>query len=222
MAMAQVNAVLEEYAGMSVFLENVALITNPTMRYKVIINGFKDLEDLTKMDPDHAKLACNVIRKSTGTAQTKDISTDQETILKRLIQWCIYTYIVERDLDLEDATPENLQRVGEWFKLLEKEPDPDEITRRGDSYCKRQWHDAMRAHFALKKGAAGVPISYVIRENDEGTIEEEGFGQPSFDVELHLNGQHSGHYFPVDNKLVYYAIKKLVLNSTCLQLHHEI
>jgi hypothetical protein len=76
--MATINAVLEEYAGMSVFLENLALITNPTMRYKVITNGFKDLEDLAKKKSEHAKLACNVIRKSTGTVQTKDISTDQE------------------------------------------------------------------------------------------------------------------------------------------------
>ena len=46
------------------------------------------------------------------------------------------------------------------------------------------------------------------------TIEEFGFGQPSFDEELLTNGRHDGHYFPMDSKLVYYAIKKLVLNST--------
>jgi hypothetical protein len=85
--MAQVNAVLEELAGMSVFFEEAALMPNPVMRCKVITNGFQDLEDLAKMDPEHAKLACNVIRKSTGTAQTKDISTKQENILKSLIQW---------------------------------------------------------------------------------------------------------------------------------------
>jgi hypothetical protein len=45
------------------------------------------------MDPEHAKLACNVIRKSTGTAQTEDISTKQENILKKLIQWCIYCVV---------------------------------------------------------------------------------------------------------------------------------
>jgi hypothetical protein len=212
--MAQMNAVLEESAGMSVFFEEVALMPNPTMRCKVITNGFQDLEDLAKMDPEHAKLAWNVIRKSTGTAQTKDISTKQENVLKSLIQWCIDTYIVGRDVDLADATPEDLERVSEWFKLLEKNPDPDEITKFGNTADKRQWLDAMRAHFALKKGAAGVPISYVIRENDEGTIEEEGFGNPSFDRELHLNGSHDGHYFPMDNKLVYYTIKNLVLNST--------
>jgi hypothetical protein len=97
------------------------------MRHKVITNGFQDLEDLAKMDPEHVKLACNVIRKSTGTAQTKDISTKQENILKSLIQWCIYTYVGERVIDLADATPENLLRVAEWFKLLEKNPDPDKI-----------------------------------------------------------------------------------------------
>jgi hypothetical protein len=35
---------------------------------------------------------------------------------------------VQRDLDLDDATSVDLQRVAEWFKLLEKNPDPDEIT----------------------------------------------------------------------------------------------
>jgi hypothetical protein len=115
-----------------------------------------------------------------------------------------------RDLDLDDATPENLQEVGEWFTLKETEPDPDEIPKFGDTNCKRQWLDAMRAHFALKEGAAGVPMGYVTRDSDEGTIEELGFGQPSFDAELLTNGRHDGHHFPMDNKLVHYAIKKLV------------
>jgi hypothetical protein len=75
MAIAQVNQVLEVFAGMSVFLEEVAMMPNPVMRYKVISNDFQDLEELAQMDSEHAKLACNVIRKSTGTAQTKDIST---------------------------------------------------------------------------------------------------------------------------------------------------
>jgi hypothetical protein len=114
-----VNPVLEEFAGMSLFLESVALIANPVMRYKVITNGFKDLEELAKKKPSHAKQACSVIRKSTGTALTKDISTDQEEVLKRLIQWCIYTYVVGRDLDFDDATEENLQLAGEWFTLKE-------------------------------------------------------------------------------------------------------
>jgi hypothetical protein len=48
MAMAQMNAVLEEFAGISVFLEEVAMMTNPVMRYTVISNGFQDLEDLLR------------------------------------------------------------------------------------------------------------------------------------------------------------------------------
>jgi hypothetical protein len=41
-----------------------------------------------------------------------------------------------------------------------------------------------------------------------------GFGQLSFDEELHLNGRHDGYFYPMDNKLVYHATKQLVLNST--------
>ena len=52
------------------------------MRYKVITNGFEDLDELAKMDPGHAKKACDVIRKSTGSVMTKDISTKQELVLK--------------------------------------------------------------------------------------------------------------------------------------------
>ena len=69
-----VNPVLENNPGMSLFLEEVAKITNPIMRYKVITNGFEDLDELAKMDPGHAKRACDVIRKSTGSVLTKDIS----------------------------------------------------------------------------------------------------------------------------------------------------
>jgi hypothetical protein len=101
--MAQVNAVLEEFAGMSVFLENVAKMPNPMMRHKGITSGFKDLEELAKKNPEHAKLACDIIRKSTGTAAVKDISIEQQTILKRFIRWCTYTYLVERELDLNDV-----------------------------------------------------------------------------------------------------------------------
>ena len=211
-----VNPVLEEYSGMSLFLEEVALITNPIMRYKVITNGFKDLEELAKKKPEHAQKACSVIRKSTGSVLTKDISIDQELVLKRLIQYCIYIYVVNRELNFEGATEENLNLVGEWFDLKEKEPDPVEIPKFGDSNCKRQWTDAIKAHFALKKGASGLPLGYVTRDNDEGTedSDEADFGVPSFDEELLLNGRHSGHYFPMDNKLVYYTIKGLVLNST--------
>ena len=54
-------------------------------------------------------------------------------------------------------------------------------------------------------------------DNEEGTEETEDdvFGEdPSFDEDLHLNGRHDGFYYPMDNKLVYYTIKNLVLNST--------
>ena len=113
--MAIVNPVLKAHAGMSLFLEKVAKITHPILKYKVITNGFDDLDELAKMEPEHAERACNVIRKSTGSVLTKDISTKQELVLKRLIQWAIYTYIVGRDLDLDDATAENLKKVGEYF-----------------------------------------------------------------------------------------------------------
>ena len=50
--------------------------------------------------------------------------------------------------------------------------------------------------------------------DDDGTDVEEGFGKPSFDEELLLNGRHDGFFYPMDNKLVYHTIKHLVLNST--------
>ena len=69
--MTVVNPVLEEYSGMSDFLERVAKIKNPIMRYKVITNGFEDLEELAKMDPEHAQRSCNVIRKSTDLSSPR-------------------------------------------------------------------------------------------------------------------------------------------------------
>ena len=76
--MAMVTPVLAANAEMNTFLEKAAKITHPIMRYKVIINGFDDLEELAKMEPEHASRTCTVIRRSTGSVLTKDISTNQE------------------------------------------------------------------------------------------------------------------------------------------------
>jgi hypothetical protein len=45
---------------------------------------------------------------------------------------------VERDLALADATAENLKICGEWFDLLEKEPDPGELSKFGYTADMRQ------------------------------------------------------------------------------------
>ena len=95
--MAMVNPVLEANAGMALFLEKVAKITHPILRYKVITNGFDDLDELAQMEPEHAARTCNVIRRSTGSVLTKDISTKQELVLKRLIQWAIFSYMIGRE-----------------------------------------------------------------------------------------------------------------------------
>ena len=204
--MAMVNPVLEAHAGMALFLEKVAKITHPILRYKVIINRFDDLDELAQMEPEHAARTCNVIRKSTGSLLTKDISTKQELVLKRLIQWAIFTYMVGRDLDLDDATAENLKKVGEYFKQVSVAKDPPEIPKFGDTSCKRKWMDAIKAHFALLKGSSGLPVGYVTREDNDGTDVEESLGKPSFDEQLLSSGRHDGFYYPMDNKLVYHTI----------------
>jgi hypothetical protein len=136
---ALVDPVLLANPEMNAFLEKVAKITHPIMRYKVINNGFDDLEELAKMEPEHAARTCTVIRRSTGSVLTKDISTNQELVLKRLVQWAIITYMIGRPLDLADATATKLQEVGTYFTKVSKGKDPPEIPKFGDTSCKRKW-----------------------------------------------------------------------------------
>ena len=198
---------------MNQFLEKVAKITHPVMRYKVIVNGFDDLEELAKMEPDHAARTCTVIRRSTGSVLTKDISINQELVLKRLVQWAVITYMVGRPLDLADATAANLQLVGAYFTKVSKAKDPPDIPKFGDTSCKRKWIDAIKDHLALLKGASGLPVSYIAREEDDPPLVLEALGKPSFEEQLLSSGRHDGYYYPMDNELVYHTIKNLVLNS---------
>ena len=57
-----------------------------------------------------------------------------------------------------------------------------------DACNKRDWFESIRNYLSMKKGAMGVPLSYVIRDKHNVPQEDPGFGSPDFEEELTSKG----------------------------------
>ena len=209
-AAAEAAALCLQFQPMSDYLENTLGVDNVIMRSRLIRSGFKLPDTVATKKITWVKSVCYTIRKQSGTAVTKEISMELEENLDWFVKWCIYMYLTQRNLDLDEATLDHIREIGTWYDQLQDDPDESIVDKFTDGCSKREWIESIRGYFNVKKGVAGLPLAYVIRDLDGLPADDPGFGNPDFDTELAARGRHEGHYWRADNKSVW-----LFLQSKC-------
>ena len=211
---AQAQAVCQQYLEMNDILEYSLGIGNVVMRSRLLRLGFKDLEHLCRQNKGYAKRICATIKKLPGVEATKTIPEATEDLLGFVQQWCVCKYMVKRDLDALIVDEDTISPVGKWFSGLDKPKtkakDPAKFSDSGD---KKTWFDDITSYLEQVIGDAGVPISYVVREDDDPTADE-GFGMPTFNKEMRYRGRHDGMFWVADNSTVYFFLYSLCHGTT--------
>ena len=80
-----------------------------------------NLATLLRQKPDYSKSVCDLVRRSTGgTSVQKDVPVPIELDMGKLISYAKYTYLVQRPLNFDLATMDNLDNLDSWFTGLER------------------------------------------------------------------------------------------------------
>ena len=195
-------------ANMQDYLDQVLLIAPQGKREKFATAGVTTLQALVRKPDTFAHQAAQTIRKSsTGHAQARDVSLEEETRIGQLVYFCKLRYLLQRPLAFGAATLDNIEAVAVWFEQLEEDPDEGSVAVFSDSCNKKQWFESITAYFGLKKGkSSGVPLLYVIREVAAlpQDADDPGYGRyNTFNDELIRRGRHDGHFWRPDNAEVW-------------------
>ena len=196
-------------ADMNAHLQQVIGVNNATMRVRIIDHGIGDLEALVSWTDDMIKNACNAIRKSQGAAATREVSMLVEHRLKQLEVHCRCKYLVQRTLDYDAAPRDELDAIWEWFTQLGDDPEESTVPSFKETQNKRVWFESVDTYLSCKKGAAGVPLLYVIRPHHALPADDPGFMQPSIEEELFRRGRHDGIYWDGDKRLGWVFLRLL-------------
>ena len=184
------------------------------MRSRLLRLGFKDWEHLCKQDKGYAKRICASIKKLPGVENTRSIPEDTESLLGYVQQWRVYNYMVKRDLDALVVDEDTISPVGKWFSGLDKlktpAKEPAKFSYSGD---KKTWFDNISAFFEQVIGEAGVPVSYVVRDDDD-PLADECFGMSTFNKEMRYRGRHDGMFWVADNSTVYLFLYQVCHGTT--------
>ena len=194
---------------MSNYLRNTLDVQNVTMRARIIRSGFRTLDALARQlkPKEWVKEVCNAIRRQAGQPATKEVTMELQANLVKLVQWCLYSYMTQRQLLPAQATQNNIDDVSSWLELLPEEVPDSTVEKYKDSGNSRHWIESIRTYFSVKKGAAQMPLLYVLRKQAAVPANDPGFGNPDFSTELATRGRHDGHYYRADNRAVWLFLK---------------
>ena len=155
---------------MDQYLEYYLEVDNEQMREKVMAEGFTTWESLLKRDRKWVtQIRTRINKSTTGTPESKDMTTQHEESLWRAVLWAKYTYITQRDLDYNLATYDAIETVYEWYDELEEELSDTTVATFTTKLNKRTWFESIDTYLGAKKGKHGFPISYVV--STTGTID---------------------------------------------------
>ena len=114
-------------------------VTNQGTRNKLVTNGFTDFDALVRMKKSDVKETCLAIGKTTGPAQSREVSM---VILKRLEMLVSHVHcmcITNRAFNGNTATLDEPQLVSAWIDPLGDDPDEETVQACKDSLNKRVW-----------------------------------------------------------------------------------
>lgn len=179
--------------------------------------GFRLPTNLSSKSVSQVATICLNVRKRPGDNnhyERKNIDADQQEKMEQTVLWCRYMYLTSRDLDLAEATEDRLEQVSNWMNGLGDNPDENSVEKYKDGINKRNWLESFQGYFASLKGAAKVPVAYVVRDQDAPPAEDEGFGLPTFGADLKTRGRLGGRHYRADNTRVWTVIASKCRGTT--------
>ena len=82
------------------------------------------------------------------------------------------------------ARQDNIDDVNSWLELLPEEVGETTVEKYKYACNPRHWIESIRTYFSVKKGAAQMPLLYVIRKLAAWPANDPGFGNPDFSTDL--------------------------------------
>ncbi len=211
--MAAAAAADPEEAAMAHYLQNTIGVDRGGMRDLITDNGFDKARSLITMRNDFVHKMCTVIRKSHGgDDDDKNVSMEIENRLSKLQLFSKYCCMTSRDLDLADnngPTLQVLEAVDTWYQLQPKDTGEDSVKPYKEGANMKLWFESISIHLRTTKGASGMPLLYVIRDEiDEAEPPEAITADMDFDDDLAYRGRLAGNFWSADNRRVFQFLQR--------------
>ena len=143
-------------ANMGEFLYYIMGVEDDDMSDKIRAEGYNNMEALLKRDKKWVtQLRTRINKSTTGTPESKDMTTQHEESLWKAVVWAKYTYITQRDLDYNLATFDAIEMVYEWYDELEEELSDTTVATFTSKLNKRTWFESIDTYLGAKKGKHG-------------------------------------------------------------------
>jgi hypothetical protein len=217
-------------AALNNYLQNTLLIQDQDVRVALNQQGLQAFGEFTDLTDDDIKDICKNVRNPGGLVVDPNAAAGAgalvpnrgvtlghvfEKRLRQLRYYCFHLHRIQRDFAPGQAT---LQRLSQCWKLKEEEdeaeevPDPEPLT---NITKVRQTLENIDDVLHRKRGAYGIPLTYVVRsdvqlpENIDGQ-NDPGYGHPSLMEEAIRRTRHTGQYYTQDNKAVWAIIRTVM------------
>ena len=133
--------------------------------------------------------------------------------LRQLTYYCFHMHRIDRPFVQDDATVAVLQRLWE-MRLIEQQkmkdevPEPDPLTKQGDT---RKFLDSLDHYLLNKRGINGTPLAYLTRADVVPPAPDpQAYGVPTLTQELIRRARHGDYYaYEVDNETLWSLIRRL-------------
>ena len=202
------NDIIQQNLAMSAYLEHTLDIASNSLRARLIIQGITTPTFLSAKPDSFVKDLCYIIRRQGGTS-SYGLTHQKEERLLQFVRWCRYTELIQRPLDLANATEDGIQVLSEWMEQLPSTDDAELPDKFSDPSKIRNLLENIHSYLGMVKNKAGVPILYVIKEDPGLPAEDPGFGMPDFDSELKIRGRHNGVYWRSSNQAVWRMMRHI-------------
>ena len=210
---AEAAALLTGNPIMSNYLNNTLGIVTPHLRARLILQGFRNRNQIADKKDTFARDVCTIIRKQGGTSAFR-LTHEMEEMLGKLVKWCRYNKLVQRNMDLDQATPAALNILSEWMDQLPDSEEAELPSKFTSPSQVRSLLENIHTYLGMVKNKAGVPILYVIREDSALPTDDPGFGMPDFHTEVMTRARHNGVYWRSSNRTVWLMMRHICHDTT--------
>jgi hypothetical protein len=195
------------------FLQHTVGVDNGVVRQTLAQAGFNDLDFVYKQELKWSDGVCDGVLKSrVGPPEQRHISVNSILILKKFVLYQKIRYLSGRTRTYANSTLARMNAVYDWYSQLEKDPD-DTVANFTDRCNKRLWLESIHQYLSSTKGAALVPLGYVLREQQR-PVPVPNFGQPTYDEEVATRGRLDGHFWNADNRSVWLFLRQKCHGTT--------
>ena len=211
-------AVLNAHQDTRDFLHDVLGLTNNGLKANIIRGGFTNVPSLARRNDKFISKLATTIRKSGGPAPTTAVTVHAEECLEKARVFSVFLHITQRPLDFTQMTLANMEKVSNWYTTQPEDGSSDDIPIFKEKSNKRIWFESIDNFASTKRGAAGMPVAYLLREAVAHALLHPNAiwneVDPDFDADLKARGRHDGHFYRSDNVTLYNVLFKLVHDTT--------